>query len=59
MKWSRHRDHVRRKRVCFVNVRVGRVKCAEMQHKVQGAVLLDEIDHWYGPPFVSFGASLI
>jgi hypothetical protein len=31
MKWSWRRDRARRKRVRFVNVRVGRVECAEMQ----------------------------
>jgi hypothetical protein len=37
MKWSRRRDRARQKRVHFVNVRVGRVECAEMQHSPSSA----------------------
>jgi hypothetical protein len=39
MKWSRHRDHARRKQVRSVNVQVGRVECAELQHKVDATRL--------------------
>jgi hypothetical protein len=35
MKWSRRHDRAWWKWVHFVNVRVGRVECAKMQHKVQ------------------------